>query len=71
VECCCIEDGVWLHAFYGAYGKKEMTKVWKTERTLEEIKSLFFKTLYLWTASYVSPMMISYCDFLVLFYLSS
>ena len=25
------------------------------ERTLEEIKSLFFKTLYLWTTAYVYP----------------
>jgi hypothetical protein len=34
------------------------------ERTLEDIKSLFFKTLYLWKTTYVS---ISYSDLLVLF----
>jgi hypothetical protein len=28
-------------------------------RTLEEIKSLFFNTLYLWTISFVSPLVIS------------
>jgi hypothetical protein len=39
------------------------------ERTLEEIKSLFFYTLYLWTAAFVSPLVISYHDFLVLFFL--
>jgi hypothetical protein len=42
-----------LHAFYGVYGGKEITKVLKTyERTLEEIKSLFSYTLYLWTAAF-------------------
>jgi hypothetical protein len=37
------------------------------ERTLEEIKSLFFDTLYLWTAAFVSHFVIRYDDFLVLF----
>jgi hypothetical protein len=37
------------------------------ERTLEEIKSLFFNTLYLWTAAFVSPLLISYHDFLIIF----
>jgi hypothetical protein len=37
------------------------------ERTSEEIKSLFFNILYLWTTAFVSPLAISYNDFLVLF----
>jgi hypothetical protein len=37
------------------------------ERILEKIKSFFFKTLYFWTAAYVSPLSISYNDFLVIF----
>jgi hypothetical protein len=37
------------------------------EKSLEGIKSLFFNTLYLWTASFISPLVISYHDFLVLF----
>jgi hypothetical protein len=41
------------------------------ERTIEEILSLFFKTLYMWTIAYVSPLSISYSDFLVLFASSS
>jgi hypothetical protein len=41
------------------------------ERTLEEIKSLFFKTLNLWTVAYVSPLTISYSDLFVLFTFSS
>jgi hypothetical protein len=32
---------------------------------------LFFKTLYLWTAAYVSSLSISFSDFLVRFALSS
>jgi hypothetical protein len=41
------------------------------ERFLEDIISYFFHTLYLWTATFVSPLMISYDDFLVCFSLSS
>jgi hypothetical protein len=37
------------------------------ERTLEEIKSLFFNALYLWTSIFVSPFVVIYHDFLVLF----
>jgi hypothetical protein len=40
------------------------------ERTLEELKSLFFNTLYLWTVAFVS-FGVSYHDFLVLFALFS
>jgi hypothetical protein len=41
------------------------------DKTLEEIKSLFFNTLYLRIAAFVSPLVISYHDFLVLFASSS
>jgi hypothetical protein len=37
------------------------------DKTLEEIKSPFFNTLYLWTAAFVYPLVISHHDFLVLF----
>jgi hypothetical protein len=37
------------------------------ERIVDEIKSLFFNTLYLWTTDFVSPLVISYHDFIVLF----
>jgi hypothetical protein len=37
------------------------------KRTLEELKSLFFSTLYFWTTIFVSPLLISYHDFSVLF----
>ena len=32
------------------------------ERTSEEIKSLFFNTMHLWTIAFVSPLVISYHD---------
>jgi hypothetical protein len=38
------------------------------ENALEEIKSLFFNTLYLWTADFVSALVISYHNLLVLSY---
>jgi hypothetical protein len=41
------------------------------ETTLGEILSLFYEILYLWTAAYVSPLSISYGDFLVRFALAS
>jgi hypothetical protein len=37
------------------------------ERTLEELKSFFFNTLYHWTTSFVFPLVLSFNDFLVLF----
>lgn len=37
------------------------------ERSLEDIISYFFHTLYLWPAAFVSPLKISYDDFLVRF----
>jgi hypothetical protein len=39
----------------------------RKERTLEEILSLFFETLYFWMAAYVSSMLLSYSDFLIRF----
>jgi hypothetical protein len=38
---------------------------------MKEILSLFFRTLYLWTVAYVSPLSISYIGFLTLFAYSS
>jgi hypothetical protein len=37
------------------------------ERSLEELKSFFLNTLYLWTAAYISPLVINFHDFLVPF----
>jgi hypothetical protein len=45
-----------------------MTSFEDHERSLEEIKALFFYTMYLWTVALVSPAVISDCDFLVLFF---
>jgi hypothetical protein len=40
------------------------------ERTME-LKSFFFNTLYLWTAAYIFPLVLSFYDFLILFSSSS
>jgi hypothetical protein len=40
------------------------------ERTMEDIISMFFGTLYFWTTAYVSPLLISFSDFLFCFALS-
>jgi hypothetical protein len=45
-----------------------MTSFEDHERSLEEIKALFFYTMYLWTVALVSPAVISDRDFLVLFF---
>jgi hypothetical protein len=41
------------------------------ERTLEEILSSFYHTLYLWTTAYVYPLSFSFDDFLARFSLSN
>jgi hypothetical protein len=41
------------------------------KKTLDEIKSLFFNILYLWTTTFVCPLVISSHDFFVLFSPSS
>jgi hypothetical protein len=38
---------------------------------MEELKSFFLNTLYLWTAAYISPLVLSCHDFLILFSSSS
>jgi hypothetical protein len=38
---------------------------------MEEILSIFFRTLYQWTVAYVTPLSISYSVFLTLFASSS
>jgi hypothetical protein len=49
--------GRWcFHASCGVYGGKgiiEVLRTMKSERALEELKLLFFYTLYLWTTTFV------------------
>jgi hypothetical protein len=37
------------------------------ERSLGKILSLFYETLYLWTAAFVSPLLLSFSNFFVRF----
>ena len=41
------------------------------ERSLEDISSLCFHTLYLWMVAHLSPLLISYDDFFARFFFSS
>jgi len=41
------------------------------ERSMADIISLFFETLYFWMAAYMSPLSISFNDFLFRFTFSS
>jgi len=50
---------------------KKKKKFKDREKTTGDCFSMFFKTLYLWTAAYVSPLLISFNDFLFRFALSS
>jgi hypothetical protein len=54
-----------------SYQQKKKKKFKDREKTTGDIISMFFKTLYLWTAAYVSPLLISFNDFLFRFALSS
>jgi hypothetical protein len=41
------------------------------EKTIEELISFFYYSLYSWTIAFLAPLMISFNDFLVLFSSSS
>jgi hypothetical protein len=41
------------------------------ERSLDDILASFFHTFYLWTVAFVSPLSLSYYNFLVRFSLSN
>jgi len=49
--------------------KLQVTRSLDCKRTSEEIKYFLFKTLYFWTVAFVSPLVISYHDFLFYFLL--
>jgi hypothetical protein len=56
-----------LHDFCSVYGGKKMIEVLRIVRGLWKRLSLFFNILYLWTAAFVYPLVISYHNFLTLF----
>lgn len=60
--------GRWcLRVCCGVFLEKEKTCFEDRERSLEEIKVLFFYTSYFWTVAFISLVVISYPNFLVLF----
>jgi len=60
---CCLLWCLWMEHNDRQFEDKE--------RTIEELISFFFYTLYSWTAAFLAPIVISYYDFLVLFSSSS
>jgi polyferredoxin len=56
--------------FCGVFSRKEITSFEDRERMVVELKSSFFKILYLWTAA-LDLNLLSFQDFLDLFSLSS
>jgi len=66
-----LRCGKWcLHASFGFCERNEK-KFEDRERSMGDIISMFFETLCLWTAAYVSRMSISFSDYLFRFALSS
>jgi len=60
-----LQFGRWCrHAFFGSCFED-------LQRSLEDILTSFFHTLYLWTVAFVSPLSLSFGNFLVRFSLSS
>jgi hypothetical protein len=66
-----LRFGRWCrHAFFGVFERNNMCFE-DLERSLKDILASFFNTLYLWTVAFVSPLSLSFGDFLVCFSLSS
>ena len=57
--------------FWTIWREKNNRNFEDLERSLEDILSSFLHTLYLWTAAYLSLLLISYADFLARFSFSS
>jgi hypothetical protein len=56
-----------LLSLCGACEGNEITKISNQERTLKELKCLFFYSLFTWTTVFLAPLVISFNDFLIIF----
>jgi hypothetical protein len=56
--------------FWCLWKEKNDRNFEENERSMGDIISMLFETLYLWTTAYVSPLSISFSDFLFRFALS-
>jgi hypothetical protein len=65
-----MEDSTFM-SFVVSWRERNDRSFENRERTQEEIKYFFFKTLYLWTTAFVFSLVISYHDFLIMFSSSS
>ena len=68
-ECGGLENAAYLSFLVHLAGKEQCFE--DLERSFEDILSLCFHTLYLWTIAHLSPVSIIYDDFLARFSLSS
>jgi hypothetical protein len=63
-----LRFGRWYpFVFFGVFGRRETLDVSKTENSLEDIVASFFRMLYLWTVAFLSPLSLSFSNFLVHF----
>jgi hypothetical protein len=62
-----LRFGRWCQfACFGVFGRKEIFRCFEDlESCMEDILVSFFHTLYLWTMAFLSPLLISFADFLV------
>jgi hypothetical protein len=65
-----VEDGIFV-PFWCLWREINDRSFEHRERTLEELKSFFFNTLYLWTVAFVSALVLSYRDFFFFFVFST
>jgi hypothetical protein len=67
-----LQFGRWcLFAFFGVFGRRDIRCFEDLENSMEDIVASFFLILYLWTEAILSPVSISFSDFLVRFSLPS
>jgi hypothetical protein len=67
-----LRFGRWcLFASFGVFGERNLRCFEDFESSMEDILASFFHTLYLWTVTFLSPLTISFVDFLVRFSIPS
>jgi hypothetical protein len=75
LECYDLEDGANLHLlfiyFFCVWKERNLRCFEDLESSMEDILASFFHTLYFWIVAFLSPLLISFADFLVRFSIPS
>jgi hypothetical protein len=67
-----LRFGRWCqYAFFGVWKERNLRCFEDVESSMEDILALFFHTLYFWTVVFLSPLSLSFVDFLARFFLPS